>query len=118
MHKTYQELSLALSQACLALVGQYGAPDSVRSPYSQVQITGREFRITGPHLELTSTDGKEWRATVPAQPRESEATIEDLQEGERIIAELAMLAANNAWLKKADGSIRRLKAIVKALEPS
>jgi hypothetical protein len=46
----------------------------------------------------------------------SAATLDDLQEGERIVAELAMMAAGGDWLKKADGSIRRLKAIVKALE--
>ncbi len=120
MHPSYTELSRALSQACRALVDQYGAPDFVRSPYTQVKVSGNRYRIEGPQLKLQSRDGQEWHVTraraAAAAARWQAATLEDLQEGERIVSDLALLAVNGAWLKKADNSIKRLKAILRALD--
>ncbi len=117
MHPNYTELSRTLSQACRALVEQYGAPDTVRSPHSQVQVASERFWIRGPQLQLQSINGSQWQARSSDDVAGwTPATIDDLQEGERILSELTVLAANGAWLKKADGSIRRLKAILKALE--
>ena len=118
MHTAYAELSVALSQACRALVDQYGAPDSVSSPYGRVRVARHEYWISGPRLELHSKDGIEWQAAGAPVVRASwlPANIEDLQEAERIVAELALTAANGAWLKKANNSIRRLKAILRALQ--
>ncbi len=118
MHTAYTELSVTLSQACRALVDQYGTPDSVSSLYSRVKVARQEYWISGPRLELHSTDGREWQAPGAPAARGAwiPAGVEDLQEAERIVAELALMAANGAWLKKANNSIKRLKAILRALE--
>ncbi len=117
MHKAYTELSLALVQACRELVDQYGTPDSVRSPHTLVKVAGDRCSISGPQLTLNWTARNQWQVSMqPEGIPSAVASLEDLQEGERIVSDLALLVASGAWLHKADGSIRRLKAILKALD--
>ena len=115
MHKAYTELSLALVQACRELVDQYGTPDSVHSPHTHVKVAGDRCWISSPQVTLNWIGRNQWQVTSQPDSAPGAASMEDLQEGERIVSELAVLAANGAWLTKANGSIRRLKAILRAL---